>query len=53
MLREVKDPAARKQIKAAIGDLLKSVVDATKSSMGETPEVGAQVQQKQGEQKKG
>lgn len=56
MLREVSDPEARKQIKSAIGDLLKSVVDATKSDIGggETPSsIAGQVQgQQQQEAKK-
>lgn len=55
MLREVQDPEARKQIKSAIGDLLKSVVDATKSDIGggDKPEAGqiqGQVQQQQEKQ---
>ena len=33
MLREVSDPKAKQQIQKAIGDLMKSVVDVTKSDM--------------------
>ena len=58
MLREVQDPEARKQIKSAIGDLLKSVVDATKSDIGggDKPAAGqiqGQVQQQQQQEKQG
>ena len=40
MLRESTDPKARKQIEKAIGDLMKSVVDASKADMGQTPDGG-------------
>jgi hypothetical protein len=58
MLRDVQDPEARKQIKSAIGDLLKSVVDATKSDIGggDKPAAGqiqGQVQQQQQQEKQG
>ena len=35
MMREVTDPKARQQIQKAIGDLMKSVVDATKADIGQ------------------
>ena len=51
MLRDVKDPEARKQIKSAIGDLLKSVVDASKADVGGTGQTpGSVTGQIQGQQ---
>ena len=41
MLKEVSDPKAKQQIQKAIGDLMKSVVDATKADMGQQPGEGA------------
>ena len=48
MMREVKDPKARQQIQQAIGDLMKSVVDATKADLGVSGENASAAGQIQG-----
>ena len=51
MLREATDPKARQQIQKAIGDLMKSVVDAAKADMGATSEGASLAGQTPGEAK--
>ena len=52
MMREVSDPKARQQIQKAIGDLMKSVVEATRADMGVVGEAGKLQGQIQGASKK-